>query len=439
MNIEKSRHDFYLRKFLLIDINSYFATLLQQENPFLRGKPVAIVKETGRTCIIAASKEAKKCGIQTGSNVVQARQMAPELVVMGAEFDLYLDATKRLIKIFQNVSPRVNVYSLDEAFVEITQCGRLRADARTLAQNIQQQIQTELGSFVTSNVGIGPNRFLAKMAAEIAPKGSVLEINQENLDPILAQVGFADVCGIGPRLARKLALMGVTHPYQIRFYDEQDLQPLFGPFWSQELLKMAYGQEPHHLALLDKEFVNDGSQAGTQRDYWRPPQSVSRSITLWQLADDEQEIKQVLYNLTREVIFKVRKLKMAGRRISVSLSGSHNFQDLFWKSHQTLSTFVNHTQQMFEIVYQKLYSTWQRNFKPIKFRVCLSLLKPTKQINPSLLPSWQKQEAVETALDEIAERYGLFAVRSALLTKEKQIIRPEVTGFLGDKQYQLSK
>lgn len=407
---------------LLIDINSYFATLLQQENPRLRGRPVAIVKDLGRTCVIAASKEAKKLGIKTGSNVVRARQLAPNLVEMKAEFDLYLSATKKLADLFQKIAPNVYVYSLDEAFVDISDCSRLYPDPHKLGRNIQQEIKRTLGEWVTSNVGIGPNKFLAKMAAEISPKGNVFEINDDNIDATLATVKFEDVCGIGHRLARKLSRLNIFHPYQIRFYSQPELEPLFGPFWSRELLKMAYGREPHHLRLL----ADDNRQQ---------MKSVSRSITLWDLVDDKKTIKRVLYNLTREVIYKVRKMNLAGRHVSVGLSGSDHIS---WYRHKTYQQFINKTPQMFNLVWTKLMSSWEQNFKPIKFRVSLGLLKNSDAITPSLLPSCQKQEALETAVDEIDERYGLFTVRSGLLWNRKKLIEPEVTGYLGDKDYQFN-
>lgn len=409
---------------LLVDINSYFATLLQQENPRLRGKPVVIVKDLGRTCVIAASKEAKKLGIKTGSNAAAARQLTPDLVEMKAEFDLYLSATQKLANLFQQVSPQVDVYSLDEAFIDISRCGRLYSDAHQLGRDIQQKIKTVLGSWVTANVGIGPNRLLAKMAAEISPKGSVFEINEDNKDAVLADVEFDDVCGIGWRLARKLARLNIYHPYQIRFYSQQDLEFLFGPFWSRELLKIAYGQEPHHLQLLD-----------SYQDGCRPMKSVSRSITLWDLVDDLQVIKRVLYNLTREVIYKVRKMKLAGRHVSVGLFGSDHFT---WHNHKTYQEFVDRTPQMFELVWQHLAAGWQQDFKPIKFRVSLGLLKSINRITPSLLPDQQKQEAVESAINEIDERYGLFTVRSGLLCEKDKLIQPEVTGYLGDQDYQFN-
>jgi len=410
------------RLILHVDINSYFATILQQEVPALRGQPIGVIKDVGRTCIIAASKEAKRRGVQTGSRAREARQLCPEIQLVPASFERYLDATKRLQRVFSSIAPDIYIYSLDEAFVDITACRRhLYPDPHRLGQDIQGRIQTELGSFVTANVGIGPNRLLAKLASEIAPKGSVFEINQTNCDGILAEVSFDDVCGIGYRLAKKLARLGVTHPYQIRFFDDEALLPIFGPYWTPELKKIAYGEEPDLLARLDTP---------------KKPhmQSVGRSITGYRLYDpsapgDQAAIKSILYNLSLEVVDKLRAMNLAGRHVHLSLTG----HDRYWSAHRTLKVPFNHSPRLLEEI-ERLYQTWPADFSIIKFAVRLSLLQPQQQ--PELLPKWTKTEALQTALDRIHERFGLFTVHPATVSREN-LIRPEVTGFLGDRLYQL--
>ncbi len=410
---------------LLIDINSYFASMAQQENPKLRGKPVVIVKELGRTCIIAASKEAKRLGISTGCSLVQAKKLAPHLIKLGAEFDAYLSATNKLRQLFYSISPTVYIYSLDEAFVDLTHCQQfLCRDVYQMGCQIQDKIRQVLGDWVTANVGIGFNRLLAKMAAEIAPKGSVFEINQDNLDVILASVSFNDVCGVGTRLTRKLKRIGVDHPYQLRFYTLEDLEPLFGPFWAKELLKIAYGQEPHHLTLLP-----------TTKALKRSMRSVGRSITTWHKVATLAEIKKIIYNLTREVIYKVRRMKLVGRHLSLALIGSGG---LYWFKHQTFVSSFSCTRTVVAIFCQWLEQDWHGQFQPIRFVVRVSLLKENEPQAQSLIPSWQKQEALEAAMDEIDNLYGLHTIRSGLMRDETKIIKPEVTGFLGDQQYQFN-
>jgi len=409
------------RTILHVDINSYFATLLQQENPRLRGRPIGIIKDVGRSCVIAASKEAKQHGVRTGSSLVEARRRCPGLMAVPASFDRYLDATKRLQRIFLAIAPPPNVYifSLDEAFIDITTCRRyLYRRPRWAAERLQADIKVELGEWVTCNVGISHNRLLAKIASEISPKGSVAEISHANLDAVLASITFSDVCGVGYRLEKKLAKLGVSRPYQLRFYSVAELEPVVGPFWARELRRIAYGREPHVLRLIDRPQPH--------------MKSVGRSITGYRLYDDEAEIRAILLNLMEEVTAKVRRMGLAGRLAFIRLYG----HDDSWGAHRTLRYHLQRTDQLFEVLYRQLYQSWPRRFQIIKFWVGLGLLQPVSTVTPSLLPQDGQRQAVATAVDTISRRYGLFTVRSGALLNQP-IIRPEVTGYLGDRQYQL--
>lgn len=402
---------------LHVDINSYFATVLQQENPHLRGKPLGVIKDVGRTCLIATSKEAKQLGIGTGSRSADALRLCPKIILVPAAFDRYLDLTKRLQKLFLNIAPSVFIYSLDEAFIDITDCRtHLYSDVGMLAEQIHTRIKQELGEWVTCNIGIAENRFLAKMASETAAKGTSFEVTEENKDAILARTEFKDVCGIGYRLSKKLHRFNIRTPYQLRFWSEQELNSIVGQFWAQELLKMAYGKEPHFLELLD-----------SQPDHMK---SVGRSITGYRLYSESKEITAILKNLCIEVIDKVRVMHLSGRQVLVGLYG----QETAWHRHITLQTPVNHASELMRWV-EHLYAQWPQDFRVIKFWVRLALLQP--QVQEQLLPEWKKQESIQKALDAINQKYGIFTVHPAALPAKKELIRPEVTGFLGDRTYQL--
>ncbi len=422
------------RRILHVDINSYFATLLEQENPALRGRAFGVVKDEGRTCLIAVSKAAKRQGIKTGVRLKEARQLIPNLLTVGAEFDRYLDATRRLHQLLLKLAPNVQIFSLDEAFLDISECQRLYPDARAFAERVQAEIKQELGQWVTCSVGISYNRLLAKMAGEIAGQDSILEITPENRDAFLAKVDFKDVCGVGYRLEKKLRRLGIEHPYTLNFWSEAELLPIFGPFWTTELKRMARGEESHILRSLDERGEAD-------------MKSVGRSITGWRPCDDEQQIKQTLYNLTVEVVSKVRAMKMAGRVVGVYLWGegrgaSYGYQsspgaeaiENAWGAHRTLPYYVCHTSEMFDLIYHQLYQSWPRSFRVMKFGVWLAQLRRMESVPIPLSTQWSKKERVEQAIDSLTKRYGLFTVKPATLT-DFAMIRPEVTGFLGDKKY----
>jgi len=402
---------------LHIDINSYFATILQQENPHLRNKPIGVLKDVGRSCLIAVSKEAKKKGIITGESKADALIKCPELICVPASFERYLDTTKRLQKIFKQIAPLVQIYSLDEAFIDISDCRKnLYPNSKIIAEKIQALIKEELGQWVTCNIGIAENKLLAKMASEVAPKGSVMEVSDINKDALLASTNFSDVCGVGYALSKKLAKFNIFTPYQLRFFSKEELEIIVGPFWSKELIKIAYGKETHLLELVDKE--------------QKHMKSVGRSITGYRLYSDEVEIKNIIHNLCLEIIHKVRKMNLCGRQVWLGLNGSNQY----WSKHITLKSSINNSRELIDQV-DDLFNHWQDRFKVIKFAVRLSLLKPNTQ--DQLLPEWQKNEFVQIALDQVNEKYGMFTLHPASIPPTKDLIYPEVTGFLGDKIYQL--
>ncbi|PWU24013.1 hypothetical protein C5B42_00960 [Candidatus Cerribacteria bacterium 'Amazon FNV 2010 28 9'] len=268
---------------------------------------------------------------------------------------------------------------------------------------------------VQCNVGIAKNKLLAKMASEVAPKGGVLEITETNLDTILSTTPFRDVCGVGYRLEKKLTALGVQTPYQINLLDDTTLLDHFGPFWSQELRKIGKGEETHFLS--------------------HPPttthmQSVGRSFTVFRLCDNEEEIKHTIRNLLEEAAAKMRKMNLAGRSIGISLRG----RDDRWSRYIKLGHYVRHTNEIFDLLYYQSYKKWKRPFPILKCSVYIGDLRPYEDIPLCWLPQWKKQDTIYTTMDAINHRFGLFTLKPASLLS-KNIIKPEVTGFLGDKTY----
>lgn len=406
-------------KWLHIDLNAYFATLLQQENPALRGRPVGVLKDVGRSCVIAASKEAKALGVLTGSSKFDARALAPDIIFVPASWTLSLASTKRLYALLQNAVPTVELFSLDEAFLDLRDCEQLYPDPVLLAQRLQHDVKEELGEWVTCNVGLAHNRFLAKLTGERSPKGSVTIVDENNKDALLAAAEFKDVCGIGHRLERRLRLLGVNHPWGINLLDDDTLLKEFGPHWAVELRKMGAGEEPEFLARHHQRTE-------------QPMKSVGRSITGYKLCSDEKEIRRIIRNLIEEVSVKARAQNLAGREVWVALYG----RDQYWSDHVLLGTHINRPADIYERL-GELLNKRDELFPVIKFAVRLGRLESVEKLPLSILPSHQKSENIALACDKIIERYGLFAVRPATLLDPRAIIKPEVTGFLGDQQFQL--
>ncbi len=402
-------------RFLHVDINSYFATVLQQENPKLRGKPVGVLKSQGRTCIIAASKEAKKLGVSTGSLVNEAKTKAPGIICVPANFDLYFYCTKTLKNIFESFNPDAEIFSLDEAFIPLDNIKLLHPDPHKLAVQIQNSIKKSLGEWVTCNVGISYNRLLAKMAGEIAPKGTILEITEENKDDYLKSVSFKDVCGVGVRLEERLLRLGVSNPHDINTLSDDGLESEFGPFLAKELRLLGKGERSYILDRGDSHEIM---------------QSVGRSTTGYKLENNEWVIKRVLMNLIDEACFKLRKMGLTGRHVSIYLTG----QGKVWFDHVTLKYYVRHSDEVFNLLYNNLYRKWKRDFKVIKYGIRISHLKKFSETQPSIFKEFYKKESLYKAVDFVTEKYGFNTLHSGVIL-DKEYIRPEVTGFLGDKKF----
>lgn len=406
-------------KWLHVDLNAYFATLLQQENPFLRGRPIGVLKDVGRSCVIAASKEAKLLGVQTGCSKREAQELAPGILFVPASWTLSLASTKKFKAILDSLTPTVEIFSLDEGFLFLDDCQNLYPDPSVLAQNLQQRVKEELGEWVTCNVGLAPNRFLAKLTSERAPKGSITVVNEENTESLLAEAEFRDACGIGYRLEKRLRQLGANHPWAINLLDDEVLLKEFGPHWASELRKMGQGLEP--------EFLQRHNERALQ-----PMKSVGRSVTGFQMCSDSTEIHRVLRNLVEEASFKAREQALAGREVWVALWG----RDTYWSDHRLLAHHINRPSEIFAHV-KELLQKRPSEFPVIKFAVRLGKLEHTQELPLSLLPQSQKEEQIALACDKIVKKYGLFSIRPATLLDHRRIMRPEVTGFLGDQSFQL--
>lgn len=409
-----------MSRWLHVDMNAYFATLLQQENPALRGRCIGVLKSAGRSCVITASKEAKALGVKTGCSKAEALEKAPDIIFVPANFPACLDATKRLRRIFQDTAPHTEVFSLDESFIDLSDCEAIYPDAVAVGRDVQQRVKTELGAWVTCNVGVAKNRFLAKLASEVSPKGSVTEVTDQNQDEYLSQAEFSSVCGIGFRLEKRLRQLGITNTYMINLVSDADLLQEFGPHYSKELRKMGRGEEPDLLARGDAPIQQS--------------KSVGRSITGYRLSNDEGNIRRVLYNLTAEVMYKARRMHLAGRQVSVYVSDKHGQS---WGDFRTLSSPLYRTDEVFEWVYHQMYKSWKRSFPIIKYAVQLSMLQPWETTLQPIWDEWQRDERLEEAVDTLTAKYGLYSVRSGVMTDRESLIKPEVTGYLGDKYYQL--
>lgn len=404
---------------LHLDMDSYFASVEQQANPALAQKPVGVIKGEGRTCIIAASREAKKWGIKTGTSVFDAKKICPKIILVPADFDKYFSVTQKFIEICSRYSPDLEVFSIDELFLEVTQTVSFFGGINGLIKEIKKNIREEIGEHITCSIGISYNRILAKLASDINKPNGVFEITPENRDEILFSRKLSDVCGLGMRLEQRLFNAGITGFKSLREVPAEYLKASFGPFWSVQLKKLSWGEDDSFLTRIGEV---------------PKAKSVSRTFTLYRNTTDQNEIRATLRNLCEEAAYKARQMGMQGRVIGLGVRGQKWDQERTGGyRHRTLKNYLDSGRRAFEIVW-RMYEEikWPGSVRFLG--VWLGELRPKKEQTFSLFPEEKKEEKIITAMDSVNNRFGELALYPATLL-EGPMIKSEVTGFLGDKAF----
>jgi len=425
-----------MQTILHLDMDSFFASVEQQANPNLVGKPIGVIKGEGRSCIIAASREAKKLGIKTGISTYDAKKIYPKLSLVPADFDKYFSVTKEFIEICSRYSPDLEVFSIDELFLDVSQTAHFFGGIMALCRKIKENIRREIGEYITCSIGISYNRLLAKLASSINKPNGVFIITPDNRDEVLFSCQLSDVCGLGRRLEERLFNVGIANFKSLREVPLENLQASFGPFWSAELKKLSYGEDD---SLLTR--VGDPPAGGPKA------KSVSRTFTLYENTRDLKIIKATLRNLCEEASWKAREMGMSGREIGLAIrgpafSGKAGYGEAGGDSkHKTLKYFIDSGKEVFETAW-KLFEEmkWPGSIRFLG--VWLSLLKPKSELTGSLLPEEKKKENLVLAMDKVNLRFGELTIYPAILLEGDpsagsgfKIIKSEVNGFLGDKAF----
>jgi DNA polymerase IV len=182
---------------LFIDLNSYFATVEQEVRPELRGRPIAVVPMMAdTTCCIAASYEAKAFGVKTGTLVADARRMCPEIALVEARHELYVDYHHRVVDAVESCLPVTAVLSIDEMACRLTGRERPLISALELGRNVKARISERVGPMLRSSVGLATNRYLAKIASDMEKPDGLVALPLDILPEALSHLTLRDLPGI---------------------------------------------------------------------------------------------------------------------------------------------------------------------------------------------------------------------------------------------------
>jgi DNA polymerase-4 len=404
-----------MKTILHIDFDSYFASCEQQFNPKLRGKPIGVTAQNGRTCIIAASREAKRLGVKSPSRTFEALRKVPDMVFVPAHFEKYWEITQKFLNICKDFSPFVELFSLDEVFMNITSTENLFGGKYQLIDKIRERIKNEIGQYITVSVGVSHNKLLAKLASGMDKPNGLVEITPENIWEVYAKVQLSDFCGIGRRIEERLNALGIFTPLALRGVSLEVLLKEFKDVEGHFLKNLGQG-------IDDSEVVPYYFASETK--------SVGRNYCLPQNQHDERIVMQNVYELCEEVALKLRKLGKKAKTAGIYLGGNKNIH-----GRKSLKTYFDSGQEMFmlckQILKENQFYFGQSDYVR-QMGVWVGSLQKSINLEQSLFDFDVKNEKVVQAVDGINEKFGDHTIRKGfLLNADKLTTVPN--GFMADR------
>lgn len=230
---------------LYVDFNSYFASVEQQLQPHLRGKPIAVLPVLAETtCCIAASYEAKAFGVKTGTMVRDAQEMCPDIQLVQARPSVYVEYHHKLIALVENCTHVEAVLSIDEMVCKLSGSERDEHKAVALAQLIKQTIYAQY-PHIKCSIGIGPNTFLSKVASNMQKPDGCTVIRPEDVPQKLFRLKLRDLNGVGRQMEQRLLQHGITTVKKLYEVNKQQLRAAWGSVEGERLYEKLRGIEPY--------------------------------------------------------------------------------------------------------------------------------------------------------------------------------------------------
>ncbi len=388
-----------------IDMNAFFASVEQQVNPTLRGKPIAVIGSNERTVITTASYEARAYGVKTGMTKYEARRLCPHIILVAGDTSRYTDTCRRLVEIYRQYTPIVEVYSVDEAFLDVTGSIPLFGSAEIIAGNIKSDIRKNLGR-LTCSIGIAPNKLLAKLGSDMKKPDGLVIIQQGDIGRLLEHLPVRELWGIGPRLEMHLAAMGIKTCGELGRASVHVLKNRFGVI-GERLKLMAQGIDDSPVIPLEHE---------------ADAKSVGHSLTLDRDLCDMETLERHILQLSEMVGRRLRGGGYAGRTVALTL----RYPDFTtFTRRSTVGMYMNTSINIY-ITAKEILNTirLQQPIRLIGVSVC-NLTKNTVQI-PLFSTDRIKQAATQT-MDTINDRYGDFCITWGTLIERyhhKGVISP---------------
>lgn len=378
---------------LHVDMDAFFASVAERDNPELKGKAVVIGMGV-RGVVSAANYEARKFGIHSAMPVGRARRLAPHAIFLPVDMPRYQEVSSHIMEIFESFTPWVEPISLDEAFLDVSGVQRLLGSPREIATAIRAKVESQEG--ITCSVGIAPSKFIAKLASQHCKPNGVLEITADRILTFLHPLPINAMWGVGPKTAETLERLGLRTIEDIATLPRTTLIRALGEASGASLYELAWGRDYRDVAPQDAE------------------KSISAAETFPQDLDDPTQILTEFLRLTERASARLRDKELFAKTVSIKV----RFADFTTINRsKTLALSLDGTHEIYEVV-KGLYQALK--IERARLRLVgvslenLSSGAPEQMVLGARESGWRQADG---AIDRARARFGAGSVRPARLIK----------------------
>jgi len=380
-----------------LDMDAFFASVEQRVNPELRGRAIAVVGSAKRTVVTTASYEARAFGVRTGMNRFEAKRQCPHILFISGDNRKYMDVSTRIMNIIKSFSPLVEVYSVDEAFIDISGLGGLLGGPLDIGRAMKKRIKTETN--LACSVGIAPNKLMAKLASKFDKPDGLTLISADDVEGHIRDLPVGKLWGIGPNISARLAVMGIKTCAELGRAPAGVLRTKFGII-GERLGAMGRGQ-----------YEDPVSPAGGEECV----KSIGHSMTLPEDVWEKDAIRMYLLKLSEMVCARARRHGLRGWTVCLTL----RYPDFYTFTRQRrMSRATNDTHTLYRAA-KRLISSMRLKAPLRLIGVSLKgIVEGARQL--PLYTDELRRERLLMAMDEINGRFGHSALTwGALLERER--------------------
>ncbi|NNC76369.1 MAG: DNA polymerase IV [Woeseiaceae bacterium] len=379
------------RHILHVDMDAFYASVEQRDNPELLGKPLVVGGEGNRGVVAAASYESRRFGVRSAMPMSEARRRCPDLLSVRPRMTHYKAISREIFDVFREFTPLVEGLSLDEAFLDVTASMKLFGEPADIAAAIKRRIHER--TRLTASVGVAWNKLVAKIASDLDKPDGLVVITPQTCRSILDPLPVAVIPGIGRETLKKLQLLNIATVGDLRTSTEQSLRPVFGRF-TEKTLQRAAGRD-------DRPVVAE-----------RGEKSISAEETFDTDLFKLKDMEKALLNLTERTSRRLRKANLQAGTVQVKIR-QPDFQT--FTRQKALQPPGNGTDQVFAVA-RCLLQEWLRSNPGAKLRllgVGTSRLSAAEQADLFESVDTAGTTPIDRTVDDIRDRFGDLSVGRA--------------------------